>query len=263
MFISRLVALALLVSFSASAETITLNGEDDWAPYSSATSNYKSVQGLAPDIISAAFKTQGVTVKFRPVPFARCMIEVENGAAIGCFDTIINQDTRDKYIFHKTPLFKADMVVYGPINSSITHVKIKDLEGKIVGHTEGYTYPPQFIENKKIIAAESPTERSQLEKLASGRIQFAIMWGLTGEHIIEQNPHLVRKVKAIGRISQDSLFINFSKVHKDGAKYAAIFEKGMQAIIANGTYKKIEDAFHKKHEHFKEWIPHSKSKKSN
>lgn len=262
MFISRLVALCFLISSYASAETITINGEDAWAPYSSATPNYKSVQGLAPEIIAAAFKTQGVDVKFRPVPFVRCMIEVDNGSAIGCFDTIINQDTRDKYIFHKTPLFKADMVVYGPINSSISQIKIKDLEGKIVGHTEGYTYPPQFLENKKIIAAESPTERSQLEKLASGRIQFAIMWGLTGEHIIGENPHLAKKVKAVGTISQDSLFINFSKAHKDGAKYAVVFEKGMQAIINNGTYKKIEDAFHKEHKHFKEWMPRSKSAKS-
>ena len=120
MFVCRLFSiLTLLVSVYAGAETITLNGEDDWAPYSSATENYKSVQGLAPNIIYAAFKTQGVEVKFRPVPFARCMIEVDNGVAIGCFDTIINQDTRDKYIFHKTPLFKADMVVYGPILSLI------------------------------------------------------------------------------------------------------------------------------------------------
>jgi polar amino acid transport system substrate-binding protein len=72
MFISRLVALCFLISSYASAETITINGEDDWAPYSSATPNYKSVQGLAPEIIAAAFKTQGVDVKFRPVPFARC-----------------------------------------------------------------------------------------------------------------------------------------------------------------------------------------------
>ncbi|MEK2690796.1 substrate-binding periplasmic protein [Bdellovibrio sp. GT3] len=245
MVLIHLIFAALMFTSvsAASAETIHLNGEDDWAPYSSATKDYKDLQGLAPDIIRAAFKSQGITVIFRPMPFTRCMKEVDLGRSLGCFDTLINADTQDRYLFHPTPLFKAEMYIYGKINSK--PVTLIDLEGKKVGVTMGYTYPTTFIENKKILREVGPTEKSQMQKLASGRIDYAILWGLTGEKILKDNPHLLSKVKAVGKVSRDSLYINFSKKHKDGAKYAAIFEKGLKTIIENGTYKKIEADFQK------------------
>ncbi len=144
-----LVLLLFWNSSFAAAETIVIKGEDDWAPYSSATKDYKSVQGLAPDIVRAAFKTQGVTVITRPVPFARCLHEVKEGSAIGCFDTVMSIETQDNYVFHSTPLFKADMVVYGRIREPQRTLTFKDLEGKVVGTTNGYTYPTEFIANKK------------------------------------------------------------------------------------------------------------------
>ncbi|QDK45013.1 amino acid ABC transporter substrate-binding protein [Bdellovibrio sp. ZAP7] len=241
--------LALLFSGPSQAETITLVGEDDWAPYSSATQDYKDVQGLAPDIVRAAFKSQGVTAIIRPMPFTRCMMEVDKGNSIGCFDTLINQNTKDNYIFHETPLFQADMVIYGRQNEK-AGLKLSDLQGKVVGTTIGYTYPSEFIANKSIKTENGPNEKSQLQKVAAGRIQYAVLWGLTGESILEKNPELRQKVKALGRVSRDSLYVNFSKKHKDGSKYAAIFEKGMQTIIANGTYQKIESEFRKKYRHY-------------
>ncbi|WP_413294483.1 substrate-binding periplasmic protein [Bdellovibrio sp. HCB185ZH] len=244
-----ILLLALLFSGPTQAETITLVGEDDWAPYSSATQDYKDVQGLAPDIVRAAFKSQGVTAIIRPMPFTRCMMEVDKGNSIGCFDTLINQNTKDNYIFHDTPLFQADMLIYGRQDEK-AGLKLSDLQGKVVGTTIGYTYPSEFIANKSIKTENGPNEKSQLQKVAAGRIQYAVLWGLTGESILEKNPELRQKVKALGRVSRDNLYVNFSKKHKDGAKYAAIFEKGMQTILANGTYQKIESEFRKKYRHY-------------
>lgn len=247
MFLSRWILFsALLVSSVSKAEIIHLLGEDDWAPYSSATFDYKDVQGLAPDIVRAAFKSQGVTAIIRPMPFARCMMEVDKGQSLGCFDTVINQNTKDKYIFHNTPLFQAEMLIYGKTTEK-GGLSLEDLEGKVVGKTLGYTYPTSFLLNRKIKTEPGPTEKSQLQKVASGRIQYAVLWGLTGEDILDKNPELRNKVKALGKLSADSLYVNFSKKHKDGARYAAVFEKGMQAIHANGTYRKIESEFRKKY----------------
>jgi polar amino acid transport system substrate-binding protein len=251
---SIVLLLALFTSLVSKAETITIIGEDDWAPYSSASKDYKEVEGLAPTIVRAAFKSQGVTAIIRPMPFTRCMMEVDKGNHLGCFDTLINQNTKDKYIFHETPLFQAEMLIYGRIDEK-TGIKLEDLEGKTVGTTLGYTYPSVFINNKKIITEDGPTEKSQLQKVAAGRIRYAVLWGLTGENILEKNPDLKKKVKALGRISRDNLYVNFSKKHKDGAKYATIFEKGLQTILSNGTYIKIESDFRKKHPNFEDWIP--------
>lgn len=243
-------ALALTLIFIAPgvrAETITINGEDDWAPYASASADYKDVIGLAPDIIKAAFKSQGVRVITRPVPFARCLHEVEEGKALGCFDTVISIETESKHIFHPTPLFEADMVVYGSPSETKRPMTFKDLEGKIVGTTNGYTYPTEFLQNKRITHSPGPTEKSQLEKLANGRVHYAVLWGLTATYLLRENPSLNNKVKPLGVISRTGLYLSFSKKHKDGAKYAAILEKGLQTIISNGTYARITGKFNAIH----------------
>lgn len=241
-----LFIILFLISFSAFANTVVINGEDDWAPYSSASKDYKNVEGLAPDIVRAAFASQGIKAIIRPVPFARCLHEVNRGAAIGCFDTVMSIETQFSYIFHETPLFAVDMVLYGIINEPQKPQSFKDLEGKTVGMTNGYTYPTEFITNQKIIKSPAPTEKSQLEKLASGRIQFAILWGSTGDVILKERPELAQKVKSLGTIAQTNLYLSFSKKHKEGAKYAAIFEKGMKKIKADGSYEKIMNQFNGK-----------------
>ncbi|WP_347356286.1 transporter substrate-binding domain-containing protein [Bdellovibrio sp.] len=244
------IALVLTLTFTAlcvRATTIIINGEDDWAPYSSASPDYKDVIGLAPDIIKAAFKSQGVRVITRPVPFARCLHEVEEGKALACFDTVISIETEGKYIFHSTPLFEADMVVYGAPNESKRPMTFKDLEGKVVGTTNGYTYPTEFLQNKRITHSPGPTEKSQLEKLASGRVHYAVLWGLTASYLLQENPSLSSKVKPLGVISRKGLYLSFSKKYKDGAKYAGILEKGLQTILSNGTYARITGKFNAIH----------------
>ena len=242
-----LVLPLLFTALSVQAQTIIINGEDDWAPYSAATSDYKDVVGLAPDVIKAAFKSQGIHVITRPVPFARCLHEVEEGKALGCFDTVISVETKSRYIFHPTPLFEADMVVYGAPNENKRPMTFKDLEGKIVGTTNGYTYPTEFLQYKRITHSPGPTEKSQLEKLASGRVQYAVLWGLTASYLLRENPTLASKVKPLGVISRTGLYLSFSKKHKDGAKYAGILEKGLQTIISNGTYARIIEKFNAFH----------------
>lgn len=237
------VASTLLFSTLTFAETVIINGEDDWAPYSSKTSDEKSVEGFAPDIIKAAFKTQGVDVVFKQVPYARCLAEVNSGDAVGCFDTVQDDDSKAKFIFHKTPLFNADMVVFAPSSSTESIAKTSDLEGKTVGVTNGYTYASDFTNNAKINKQVVSSEKDQLNLLANGRLQYGIIWGMPGYDILKKNPNIASKVKVIGKISTDALYVNFSKKHKDGARMAEVFEKGMQTITTNGTYKKLESDF--------------------
>ncbi|MGL5934274.1 MAG: transporter substrate-binding domain-containing protein, partial [Cetobacterium sp.] len=82
----------LLLSFLVPhvfAETIIINAEDDWAPFSSVTPDKKSAEGLSVDLVRAAFATQGIEVQFMAVPFARCLYEVEHGHVVACFNASI------------------------------------------------------------------------------------------------------------------------------------------------------------------------------
>jgi len=57
------------------AETITIGAEDDWPPYSYRVAGQAEPQGLTPRLVRQAFASQGVSVRFRVLPFARCMME--------------------------------------------------------------------------------------------------------------------------------------------------------------------------------------------
>jgi len=95
-------------------DTVLLGAEDDWAPYSSATPDRRTVEGLAPELVTAAFDTQGVHVTFKVLPFARCMLHAERGLVAGCFNATRVTGNQDLFCWHPTPLFQEELAIFGP-----------------------------------------------------------------------------------------------------------------------------------------------------
>ncbi|NHQ84737.1 amino acid ABC transporter substrate-binding protein [Iodobacter sp. HSC-16F04] len=247
MRLTGLCFASILLSASLYAETVVINAEDDWAPFSSMTRNKQGIEGLSPSLVSAAFHTQGIEVKFNPVPFARCLYEVERGKAVACFDTSITEENKNKYIWHKTPLFEEGLSIFALSDSKDKNLTVKDLEGKTVSITHGYSYPNVLMDNKKIIRDESPFDDTQLKKILLKRVQYGVINTIPGTLMINANRNYKGKIKIVGLVETSVFYLNFSKSHKDGQRMADIFEKGMQEIKANGTYKKIERDFKEKH----------------
>src|SRR5262245_4288592 len=79
-------ALLLIISWlivspaSADSPVVTIDAEDDAAPWSMADGT-----GYVNDVVRAAFAAAGWKVTFRVVPYARCKFEVLTGRAAGCF----------------------------------------------------------------------------------------------------------------------------------------------------------------------------------
>ena len=67
-------------------ERIRIGAEDDWSPYSSVAQGRPV--GFAVDLVRAAWAASGVDVELVPLPYARCMKEVDRGLLAGCFDTL-------------------------------------------------------------------------------------------------------------------------------------------------------------------------------
>ncbi|MDW5416576.1 transporter substrate-binding domain-containing protein [Iodobacter sp. CM08] len=225
------------------AETIIINAEDDWAPFSSMRADKLGVEGLSPNLVKAAFNSQGIKVQFNAVPFARCLNEVEHGKVVACFDTSITEENKNKFIWHKTPLFEEGLSIFALSESTEKNLTPHDLEGKTVGLTHGYTYPNILMDNKKIIKDSSPFDDTQLKKLILKRIQYAVINTTPGTLLINGNRNYKDKVKIVGLVETSVFYLNFSRKHKDGQRMADIFEKGMKTIKSNGTYNHIETEF--------------------
>jgi polar amino acid transport system substrate-binding protein len=234
---------ALLARSAAATETITIAAEDDWPPYSALNKAKGTPEGFAVDVVRESFKSQGVDVNFEALPFARCLHYAETGKVMGCFDATIVDSNRDTYCWHPTPMFEESLVIFGSRNERRTDLKIKDLEGHIVGSTTGYTYPDEFTRNRKIKHFTVGSDDQLVKMLGAGRVEYILINGMPGYHRVNADPRLRDRIKQVGVISNDGFWVAFTKKNPDGPRYCALFEKGLQEIHKNGKYKAMETAF--------------------
>lgn len=151
------------------AQTVVLaNGE--WAPYQSRTLPY---DGVASRIVSAAFATQGLTVKYVFLPWKRAYYMANKGQFDG---TLVWRDSpeREKQFWVSDTVFVGKTVFFHTRNEAFTWSKLQDLSGKRIGETLGYLYAPlDKAQQQGLIHTElAPTDVINLQKLAHGRIDL-------------------------------------------------------------------------------------------
>lgn len=238
MFVPFLLAAAL--GTAAHAETITLGAEDDWYPYSGKVNN--APKGFAEDLITEAFKAEGVDVKFESVPYARCMEETKNGKMLGCFDAARNSLLEPNYLWHAKPMFMARINIYALVSSNESGLKVKDLEGKDVAVTNDYEYGDEFDKNTKIKRSVSNQDEQGFRKLIAGRVKYMVAYEKVANYLVEKNKaEFAGKFKAVGVTAEPGLYIAFAKTYPGSQQIVDKFNAGLEAIHKNGKYKAVED----------------------
>ncbi|MEF7613719.1 transporter substrate-binding domain-containing protein [Aquincola sp. MAHUQ-54] len=236
-------ALGLLITAAQAQRTLTLAAEDDWAPYSSMKADRSGVEGLSPDLVRAAFRTQDIEVNFLVVPFSRCLMYAETGRVAGCFNATITEANRNTYHWHATPLFHEDLAIFARSDAARAGLTEKHLEGKLVGITAGYTYPTSFMTNPRITRQSANSDANLLNMLAAGRVEYILLNTMPGYMRIANTPALQGRVKLVGTLQTDGFWIAFSKQAAGGEALAATFEQGLLAIKASGEYDRITTRF--------------------
>ncbi|MBC3880741.1 transporter substrate-binding domain-containing protein [Undibacterium sp. LX40W] len=225
--------------FSAHAQTITLVGEDDWYPYSAQKDG--KLRGFAVEVIEAAYASVDVTVNFKSAPYARCLMLVETGQELGCFDSLKDSKLSAEFLFHQEPIFKAEIGIYGLITSEESGLRASDMSGRKVGLTHGYTYTDAIDKDSSIQREEAPTDLSNLRKLLLKRSEYSLVYTRIVDYLVHRYPQEFKgKIKQVGTINVDRLYVSFSKKREESAKYAALLDQGLRKIKSNGQYAKIE-----------------------
>lgn len=240
---SMLFVCAALWGSAMATEVVTLAAEDDWAPYSSMRVDRSGPEGLAPALVKAAFKTQDVEVRFQVVPFSRCLHYAEKGVVAGCFDTTRTEANKDLFYWHPTPLFQEELGIFARSDVKAGSMKQKDLEGQSVGITIGYTYPTDFMQNQRITKLSAVSDGNLVKMLVAKRVKYILLNTMPGYYRIKHEPALKGQIKRVGAIGMDSFWVSFSRSHPDGKRMSDVFEKGLQAIKANGEYDRMLAAF--------------------
>ncbi|MFC3533075.1 substrate-binding periplasmic protein [Vogesella facilis] len=226
----------------AGAQSILIAAEDDWAPYSSRQGNSDQPEGLTPQLVREIFASQQVTVRFIAVPFSRCLQMVATGSAVACFNTTITDDNRRQFIWHPTPLFHEELAIFA-LKPAATPLTLKNLAGRLVGITQGYTYPSNFMNAPAIRRVTALSDDNLISMLLARRVDFILLNTLPGLLRASRNAASAGKLHKVGVISRDGFWLNFSRHHPDGAVMARKFEAGLQALKQSGRYQQIMHSF--------------------
>lgn len=240
------IGLLALLSFGAPvwaleqvSNKVRIGAEDDWRPYSYVSG--REAVGFAVDIVKAAWAAAGVSLELVPLPYARCMRMVDNGDLDGCFDTLRDARTEAQYRWHRQPLFKARIAIYGRTSDRNTSsVGPQDLLGQRVGVTNGYDYGAAFDNDSRMVRDVAVSDLASLRKLVAGRVDYALVYDRVARHIAGLHPELAPHFVQRGVLVEPLLYLSFK--HKGDALTPLIakFDQGLEEIRRSGEYARIE-----------------------
>jgi polar amino acid transport system substrate-binding protein len=221
-------------------ERVRIGAEDDWSPYSYVV-NGKSA-GFAVDLVRAAWTAVGVEVELVPLPYARCMKEVDKGLLAGCFDTLRDPKLEPQYRWHQQPLFKAKIGIYGRADAGgdAREMTLESLRSKRIGTTHGYDYGAAFDGDSAMVRDVAPSDLSSLRKLVAGRVDYALVFDRVANQIGRTHPELGKAFALKGVLVEPSLYISFARSYPDIERTITLFDQGLARLRKSGEYARIE-----------------------
>ena len=159
---------------------ITLFGDEGYPPYS--YSEGDKAKGIYVEVLTKIFeKIEGYEVKFKMLPWKRCIKLVKDGKSIAFFPPYYTEE-RETWMVFSEPILQEQTIVFG---------KAEKLKGKtkwpeyFYNHTFGLNagFNPEAMAGKKFSSAvqmgmikinEAKNNESNLKKLAKDRLDFYI-----------------------------------------------------------------------------------------
>lgn len=234
------------------AETVTIGAEDDWPPYSYRVEGQSEPQGLTPKLVRQAFATQGVSVRYRVMPFARCMLEAERGTVTACFNASRTATNEAHYHWHPTPMFQEELGIFARRSADgappARQLDQGDLKDRRVGITVGYTYPSSLLDDPRIQFKQVTSDAHLLNMLAAGRVDYVLLNTLPAWYRMHFAPQLEGKVQRVGRVGIDGFWLAFTRAKPEGERLAQTFERGLQALHKSGEQQRMIDELRRRWE---------------
>jgi ABC-type amino acid transport substrate-binding protein len=247
-------ALILLVWMSSSttvhaqsqprAQAFEIAVEDEADPWSR-----KDGSGYVNDVVRAAFAAVGVDVKLLVMPYARCKQMTIDGTLPACVSMSANVLQPDPVTFSATPVFVFTSDYFVRVDYPVNARNASELpRGTVVGVVLGYEYPESIYRLSRdgvIVLDYSASETINLHKLVAGRLDAAMVnydFLKTIDYVVKTSG-VEGKVRNVFSAGTMPAFIGFSHKHPRASWAAERYARGVAIITANGTAKRIRDAW--------------------
>lgn len=230
------------VSECRPGEKLVLAAEDGFFPY---TGSYDGeLRGFSLDIVTAAYDAVGCAVELVQMPYSRCLREVQAGRLSGCFNTTNSPENLQKYLFHREPLFRGRILVYGSKERRAAFSP-QDFQTSTFSVVRGYTYTDAFDNDPGIRKIEVESDLQTLALVARGRADFAVVYEKVARFHIGNNAEQISPAPVpVAKLVDFDLFVSFSKASVERSVWLAhLLDTGLLRIRGNGVYATIESAW--------------------
>jgi len=239
-----LIAILFLSVVHCAAEEKTIVAvADPWPPFVDPSA---PKEGLSLEVIRAAYKTQGYTVKMEYMPWARA----EDGVKKGKYDILPNtwkNEKRQKYLMYSEPYAVNEIKFIKTKEDPFEFDGIESLTGKKVGTVRSYGYGDAFAAATNFTKEESNDLITNIKKLthSSKRIDLAIEDEIVARMVIAKaNPDLLSKIAFTkNSLSSSSLYVTCGLANPRHKEIIDAFNKGLAEIKTSGEYAKILESY--------------------
>lgn len=196
--------------------------------------------GFIPEIIMAAFESQGYEVSFHRMSFARALAAVR----VGEYDAIApiyRTIEREDFLFFSESIGKSRIFLLNNKDRDVVFTSLFDLKNYRIGVIRGATITPDFDHATYLIKEEVKEQVQNIRKLMAGRIDLVVANELVLMWTIDQ---LCREFNQCSEyiwkeFAIHTTNIGFSKVNHNHIEYSKAFNIGFRIIKENNIYNEI------------------------
>jgi polar amino acid transport system substrate-binding protein len=236
-FLAGFAMLVALAASRASAESVTIAACTNYAPYSDAD---LPEDGFSNDLTAQIMRDAGYEVSVTVLPWIRALESTEAGG----FDILPSawySEERAQALLFSDPIAMSRLVFVKPAGSPFEFHSLEDLKGLTVGTVTGYAYDPAFVASPLFQRPAVTDLLLNLRMVAARRIDLTLDDELTLRFIMHNRaPELAPQLALTeSALSQQPLFVAFSKKRPDAARLVATFNAGLARMRADGRYRQL------------------------
>lgn len=236
--ILSVVCVCMATTTAASEKTVTIVTLN-WLPYSG---RFLPNYGIAPELISAAYREMGYKVKYDFMAWTKALREMAEGKYDAAANAYYTAERAEKFLFSESYM-ESPVVFYKRKDTPIRwNNSLEELKPYRIGVVRGYVTSPEFDKANFLDKKVSKTELLNLKKLILKQADLIVTDRFSGRYLISEK--LPEHEKDLLMPLSPPLYVHklhliFSKKVPDAPRKLEAFNSGLKAIIKNGSMKRI------------------------
>lgn len=231
------ISVAALISFSlcATERIVTFSANEN-----SAFSN-RNAQGLGcfPEIVSAAYKTQGIKAEYGFYPIARATAMASRGSVDGVIDIGVLESLSETLDPSKEPVLMVDIVLVSLKSKGLTFSgDTQELKKHSISVEHG-TVVQEYLFKLGLKPERATSSTQNIKKLLAGRMDYVAGPRLTLEKAVRELSAGQQLTFQDIPLFQNKKYVLFSRNAPGYKTNKALFEAGFDEIKKNGTLMEI------------------------